>query len=221
MSRSFYTIFTILVICSFLTCVPGCTVKPVPLNKDDVPLGITEEIEEFYRLNPRGWRLKELTYYVFEPEGDGYIVIALASITIPRLPAEPDREEFVSGFFKETTDWEGNQVWTANWGRGALQLSPYGHEKSEASFSKDKLSIVLGDYRSSTRTGWGSAGWVRDPNVTKIELININSGKTVTAKIKNGFWWADLYDLDIQSSSDVKIVAYSDSGKVLYEGYYN
>ena len=60
-----------------------------------------------------------------------------------------------------------------------------------------------------------SAGWVKDSKVSKIEVIS-PQGETVTARMKNGFWWAGPYDWG-RDFSKSRVVAYNKAGEVLHD----
>ena len=90
--------------------------------------------------------------------------------------------------FKETTDEEGKPVWTETAQRTRVHwFSPDGIAAT-ASFSTHKFGAdCWSEY---------AVGWVKNPKVTKIEVVQPeNEGAvTFTAKIKNGFWWAGPYE---------------------------
>ncbi|HOK65127.1 MAG TPA: hypothetical protein PLB36_07430 [Bacillota bacterium] len=211
LAKMFRTIAVVLLICGLVICVSGCsTVKPVALDEEEVPYEIRELAEK--RFSEPYCHPRKTEYYVWEPEGDGYFLIGIVeweSATISGYIFT----DMIFGLFKETTDEEGNPVWTGRLhnGQGSTGFSPDGIAAT-ASFSTHKFGAdCWSEY---------AVGWVKNPKVTKIEVVQPeNEGAvTFTAKIKNGFWWAGPYEWRRQHEmGNPKVYAYSKSGKVLYK----
>lgn len=187
---------------SLVLCVSGCTrtVRPQVLNRDDIPDGVESWIVGGTSSDYR--KIDDPRFYVFEEEDDGYFVLAMLMSTRP----EAGYQSLYFGLIKETTDSEGNIVWTGTLNGGNPTTSS-GSKNIMADFHSHKFSVSPGlKY---------TAGWVKDARVAKIE-VTCFTGETVTARIKNGFWWAGPYDWG-NNWSRSKTVAYDKSGKVLYE----
>lgn len=175
--------------------------KPKPLSKDQIP----GEVRELLEASDDTWEVGEVEYFVFEPEGDEYVVVAVASI----LQSWGERANFLRyARAKGELGPDGNLVWTLvsdisgkgySGGRGS-------HKWLNTEYPNSVIGVVPGQRRT--------VGWALDPKVAKIE-VTCFTGETVTVRIVNGFWWTEPYDW-YNNWPRQKTVAYDTSGKVLY-----
>ncbi len=199
-------VMSVFVLCSLVMCVSGCTTPiHVPLSEDHIPLGVQELVKQC--ADPDVFKINKLEYYVFEPEDDGYFVIAHAEADLVHNDTEYCDEFLVFGLVKKSVDAEGNEVWTGDLCAGGGYACGCEEGALCAVFSEDEFCFQAGCKYS--------AGWVRDPEVSKIEVVN-PEGETVTARMKNGFWWAGPYDWE-KDYAKSRVVAYDKSGKVLHD----
>jgi len=197
---------SVLVLCTLAVCACGCSTKQhVPLSVEDVPLGVQELVRQC--ADPNVFKIKDLEYYVFEPQDDGYFVIAFATADLLHKDTEYNDEFLVFGLVEKSIDAQGNEVWTGDLCAGGGYACGCEKGALSAVFSEDEFCIQAGCKYS--------AGWVKDPKVSRIEVVS-PEGETITAKMKNGFWWAGPYDWG-KDYSKSRVVAYDKSGKVLHD----
>jgi hypothetical protein len=204
-AKTLRTITSIFVLCAMVMCVSGCSAtKHVRLSENDIPLGVQELVKQC--ADPAVFQINNVEYYVFEPEDDGYFLIAFAEADLVRHTDHHD-EFLVFGLVKESVDEEGNQVWTGDLCAGGGYTCSCEKGALSAVFSRDDFCAQAGCKYS--------AGWVKDSKVSKIEVIS-PQGETVTARMKNGFWWAGPYDWG-RDFSKSRVVAYNKAGEVLHD----
>ena len=185
-------------------CAGGCQkFKPTPLSEEQIP----DEVRDVFEASLEIRKVQGVEYFVMEEEGDELVVIAVISA----VDSAGNRNNYLSlKVFKAELHQDGEVMWKL-----IDDITKKGHTGGRTGDKKFRNTeyphSMLGVAPGSDRT----AGWILDPKVETIE-VTCFTGETVTAKIKNGFWWTEPYDWGSRWFRQ-KTVAYDSAGNVLYQ----
>ncbi len=203
-TRRRWVIPLLLLVLSVAFCAGGCQkFKPTPLSEDQIP----DEIRDLFEASDETLKVEKVEYFVLEEEGDELVVIAVVS----GVDSLGNRNNYLSfGTFKAEPDQDGNVKWNLlsmftrkGYAGGGAREKKYRNTE----YPHSMIGVAPGLRRT--------AGWILDSRVERIE-VSCFTGETVTAKIKNGFWWTEPYDWG-NNWPRQKTVAYDSSGELLYE----
>ncbi len=201
LARPLRMVLVSLVVLGFVPLVSGCsTMSPVPLDVNLIPTDVQRLVEK--RFPSELCRNTKIEYFVFEEEDDGCFILAM--VRYDYALHDMRVEELCFGYAKKEMDSEGNLIWTGQMHHGSGYVRIAGRNA--------KAKIISNKFCAQPGPEY-TAGWVTNSKVAKIEVTH-RFGHTVTARIKNGFWWAGPYDWD--RWSELKATAYDKAGKVLY-----
>jgi len=146
-------VMSVFVLCSLVMCVSGCTTPiHVPLSEDHIPLGVQELVKQC--ADPDVFKINKLEYYVFEPEDDGYFVIAHAEADLVHNDTEYCDEFLVFGLVKKSVDAEGNEVWTGDLCAGGIYVQ---EAVTPADVKKEHCALCFQRMSSASKPGVNTA----------------------------------------------------------------